>query len=160
MGRITTKYDAGRYIYYLNYYWQYIFWETGWGGMESIHLVHDRDVRQAPVNWVMYLRVPRTMGNSWVARQLLASKGLISMELIWKYIFLHKQYIWLYNIIKKKHSTLVSNKYPDCRCPICINVKYISRLRSLSTAAGEWGTMIIAFLMHLDVTFISGGGTF
>jgi hypothetical protein len=50
--------------------------------MDLIHVVHDRDVWQALVNWVMKLLVPKNMGNSWVARQLLASKGLVTMELI------------------------------------------------------------------------------
>jgi hypothetical protein len=50
--------------------------------MDFIHVVHDRDVLQALVSWVMNLWVLKNMGNSCIARQLLAFKGLIFTELI------------------------------------------------------------------------------
>jgi hypothetical protein len=36
--------------------------ETGWGGMDWIHLAQDRDQWQALVNTVMNLQVPKNVG--------------------------------------------------------------------------------------------------
>jgi hypothetical protein len=40
--------------------------ETGWSGMDWIHLAQDRNHRRATVNTVMNLRVPKMCGNSSV----------------------------------------------------------------------------------------------
>jgi hypothetical protein len=50
--------------------------------MDLIHLAHERDMWQAFVNCVLNPRVLKNIGNSWVARQLLASQRLHSIELI------------------------------------------------------------------------------
>jgi hypothetical protein len=56
--------------------------QIGWGGMNWIHLVQDRDQWRTLVNTVMKLRVPYMLGNSWVAERLAASQGLSSMKLV------------------------------------------------------------------------------
>jgi hypothetical protein len=38
--------------------------KVGWGGINLIHLVQDRDQRRAIVNTVINLRVPKMFGNS------------------------------------------------------------------------------------------------
>jgi hypothetical protein len=41
--------------------------EVGWGDVDWIHLVQDRDRWGTLVNWVMKLRVPKMLGNYPVA---------------------------------------------------------------------------------------------
>jgi hypothetical protein len=57
--------------------------EMGWGDMDWIALAQDRDMCQALLNAVMYLRLPYSMGSFLQAEDLLCfQEGLCSMELV------------------------------------------------------------------------------
>jgi hypothetical protein len=57
--------------------------EIGWGGVDWINLVQDRDWWNALVNKVMNLRWHKMLGNSWLAERLAASQdGLSSTEMV------------------------------------------------------------------------------
>jgi hypothetical protein len=56
--------------------------EIGWGDMNWICLVQDKDWWQTLLNTIMNIRVPKTLENSGVVGQLVACQGLGSMYIV------------------------------------------------------------------------------